>query len=101
MMFPDQAGVIAMQRPRYAMTGAEAVALGMRAYGFMLTSRHEKGLAAGDVPAETGSLPARPAVLVDAIDHLIRDERLLSRFGERTGFAPEAAYEARRHLART
>ena len=79
-----------MQRAHHAMTAAEAMALGMRAYGFTST---DPELAASGNAAET-------AVLVDAIDRLIRDEALLSRFGERTGFAPEAAYEARRRLIR-
>jgi hypothetical protein len=74
------------------MTGADAVALALRAIGFSASDRRNmQAVLAVD-------LQDRPELLIAAIDRLIDDQRTLDGFIARTGFALEQVYAARRKL---
>jgi hypothetical protein len=74
------------------MTGGEAVALALRAYGFSSADRQP-------LQVEFAlDIDEHRELLIAAIDRLIDDQNMLDGFVARTGFTLEQTYTARRKL---
>jgi hypothetical protein len=81
---------VIVARATAEMTGTDAIALAVRAYGF--------NAGPGMQVESAVDVQDRRELLIAALDGLIDDQRALDGFIARTGFALEQVYAARRKL---